>query len=109
MEYLNSEGMFTTTAAKTDAGKLSARPFFEKYGASIPDFACVALHLTSKSCDSDDVKRPNKVTKFIYSLARNRMGPAKREKLLVRYTTLQQRYGKLAPGEVPPPLRRSVL
>ena len=30
------------------------------------------------------------------------MGPAKREKLLVRYNTLQQRYGMLPPGEVNP-------
>ena len=79
MVYSDFEGIFATAVVKTDTGKLSARRFFEKYDASISDFACVALHLASKGCGSGDAERSNKETTFIYSKARNRIGPTKRE------------------------------
>ena len=52
MVYSIFKGMFATAVVKTGAGKLSARRFFEKYDALTPDFACIALHLSSRGCDS---------------------------------------------------------
>jgi hypothetical protein len=102
LHYLNGEGVFATFEAKRDARNMSSRSFFDKYDATIPDFACAALHLSSKGCGSGDAERCNKETKFIYSKAQNRMGSEKRDKLLLRYNILANRYGTLDNGLVDP-------
>ena len=60
------------------------------------------MHLTSKVTGSGEAERNWKETKFIYTKARNRLTPVRREKLLTRYNALAQRYGLLDTDEVDP-------
>ena len=60
------------------------------------------LHLTSKVTGSGEAERNWKDTKYVYTKARNRLAPVKREKLITRYNVLAQRYGLLNPDQVDP-------
>ena len=100
--FLNKEGKFNLATVKHDATTVSARAFFDKHDATIPDFSDVARHLASKGSGSGDAERNWKETKFIYSKGRNRMSDTKHDTLLLRCNVLAQRHGSLDADQVDP-------
>ena len=100
--FINKEGKFNLPTVKHDATTMSARAFFDKHDATIPEFSDVARHLASKGSGSGDAERNWKETKIIYSKGRNRMSDSKRDKLLLRCNVLAQRHGSLDADQVDP-------
>jgi len=65
--------------------------FFDLYGSSIPEFAEIAMRLSSKPSASGAAERDHKDTKFVWTKTRNRLSPNKVTMLKHRYSSIRMR------------------
>lgn len=93
--FLNKEGIFGQQTMIERAKRQQAHVFFDLHGATIPDFAEVAMRLAAKVSSSGGAERDHKNTKHIWTKARNRLEAEKVAKLKHRYSANLLKTGNL--------------
>lgn len=106
--FCNKQGYFSSQAVINKGKVLLSHVFFDTQGATIPEFAEVAKHLSSKGCGSGASERDHKDTKLIWTKGRNRLEEAKIEKLKHRYSSLRMRRGVYEADEVDPKIEMAL-
>ena len=91
--YLNKQGHFSQQTVINKAKMLPPHVFFDTQGATIPQFAEVALRLAAKVSASGASERDHKDTKHIWTKGRNRMTQEKVEISKHRYSALRLKKG----------------
>ena len=87
--YKAKEGLFGQAAAEEDAKAMPAWQWWQLYGAGAPELRKVAMRVLSQVASSSACERCWSVYDFIHSARRNRLAPARAEKLVRIYMNLR--------------------
>ncbi|KAL4653424.1 hypothetical protein ACB092_01G302200 [Castanea dentata] len=84
-----SGGRFPSPAALTDRWILQPLVWWQYHGTAFPTLQTLALKLFGQPCSSSCVERNWSTYKFIHSLKRNKMAPARADDLVYVHSNLQ--------------------
>ena len=84
-----SGGRFPSSDALTDKWALQLLVWWQYHGSSLPTLLTLALKLLGQPCSSSYTERNWSTYKFIHSLKRNKMAPARAEDLVYVHSNLR--------------------
>ena len=83
-----SGGRFPSLDALKDRWDLLPLVWWQYHGSVFPTFQSLALKLLGQPCSSSGAERNRSTYKFMHSLKRNKMAPARAEDLVYVYSDL---------------------
>ena len=90
-QFLNKEGPYTMVTTIAKGKNYKPHTFFDLFCPSTPEFAEIAMRLSSKPSASGAAERDHKDTKFVWTKLRNRLTPEKMEMLKHRYSSIRMK------------------
>ena len=91
-KFVNKEGPYAIETMIEKGRSFKPHVFFDMFCGNTPEFAEIAMRLSSKPSASGAAERDHKDTKFVWTKTRNRLTPEKVEMLKHRYCSIRMKY-----------------